>query len=199
MGIEHRWHKRQAVDLNVLIKARMQGSRQARVRDISHSGLFVELPPAVAPLSKHTRVELIFVRSTKRISRILRMPALVVRSTQAGAGLMLLESSLIAFHALQTQLLAEKKTVPQRSRAMPEQVRLDDIQRLAKAMPQPTKRRDAGLSESQPDALRSDPVPMPYSIQPDQSGRTVGVIRKIDSSPGDHMEAQATITGMRHE
>lgn len=157
MGIEHRWNKRQAVDLNVLIKTRLQGSRQARVRNISHGGLFVELPPAVAPLSKHTRVELIFVRSTKRISRILRMPALIVRSTQAGAGLMLLDSSLTAFHALQTQLLAEKKAVPQRSRAMPEQVRLDDIQRLAKAMPQPTQRTDAGLSESQPDTLHSNP------------------------------------------
>lgn len=157
MGIEHRWNKRQAVDLNVLIKTRLQGSRQALVRNISHGGLFVELPPAAAPLSKHTRVELIFVRSTKRISRILRMPALVVRSTQAGAGLMLLDSNLTVFHALQTQLLAEKKAVPQRCRVMPEQVRLDEIQRLANAMPQPIQRTDAGLSVSQPDALRSNP------------------------------------------
>jgi len=156
MGAEHRWNERQATDHKVLIYVRPHGSRQARIRDVSTSGLFVELPPC-APLSNNTRVELIFVRSVNRVSRILRVPALVVRTTQSGAGLMFLDSNLMAFRALLTQLLAEKKPAAQPSRAMLEQVRLDALLRLANAMAQSTRSADAGLPELPTDGLRPNP------------------------------------------
>jgi hypothetical protein len=144
MGIEHRWTGRQAIDHSVLIKTHGQGSRQARARDISSSGMFVELPPTAAPLSKNKKVELIFVRSTKRISRILRIPALVVRTTRSGAGLMFFDSSPAAFHTLLAHLLAETKQVPQRSRTT----------QLANAMLQLTHTTDAGVGDLSGERLK---------------------------------------------
>ena len=156
MGVEHRWNERQATDHKVLINVRPHGSRQARIRDVSTSGLFVELPPC-APLSNNTHVELIFVRSANRVSRILRVPALVVRTTRSGAGLMFLDPDLMAFRTLLAQLLVEKKPAAQPSRAMLEQVRLDALHRLANAMTQSTHSADAGLPESPTNGLRPNP------------------------------------------
>lgn len=156
MGAEHRWNERQATDHRVLIYVRPHGSRQARIRDVSSGGLFVELPPC-APLSNNAHVELIFVRSANRVSRILRVPALVVRTTRSGAGLMFLDPDLMAFRTLLAQLLAEKKPAAQPSRAMLKQVRLDARQRLAEEMAQSPHGADAGLSESLPDGLPPNP------------------------------------------
>jgi hypothetical protein len=156
MGTEHRWNERQTSDYNVLISARPHGLRQARIRDVSTSGLFIELSPS-APLTKNTRVELIFVRSADQASRILRVPALVVRTTQSGAGLMLLDSSLAAFRALLTQLLAEKKPAARSSRTLPEPPRLDTLQRLAGAMARYAHGTEAGAAESSTDGSRLNP------------------------------------------
>jgi hypothetical protein len=153
MGIEHRWNERQATDHNVLIKVREQGLRQARIRNISSSGVFIELP-LTAPLSNNSRVELIFVRSTNRIARILRIPALVVRTNQSGAGLMFFDSSPAAFRTLLAFLLADKKQVPQRSRMMQESARLEAIQRLASAMPQLIHKTGVGLDDSPSDRTK---------------------------------------------
>jgi len=157
MGIEHRWNERQTVDYSILINARPHGLRQARIRDVSTSGLFVELPPS-ALLADNAHVELIFVPSTNHVSQILRVPALVVRTTPSGAGLMFLDSNLVAFRTLLTRLLAEKIPMAQSSRAMYEQVRLDTLQRLASAtLARSTQRVDAGLPETRPDGLHSNP------------------------------------------
>lgn len=156
MGTEHRWNERQTADHSVLINARPQGSRPARIRDVSTSGLFVELPPA-APLSNNMRVELIFVRSANRVSRILRVPALVVRTTPSGAGLMFLDSNLMAFRTLLAQLLAEKQQAVQPARTMLKHVRLDALQCLANEMARSTHGVDAGLPETLPDGLQPNP------------------------------------------
>jgi len=156
MGTGHRWNERQPSDHSVLISARPHGLRQARIRDVSSSGLFVELPPS-APLTDNMHVELIFVRSADRVSRILRVPALVVRTTQSGAGLMFLDANLAAFRTLLTQLLAEKKPAAQSSRTMFEQVRTDTLQRLASALLRPTHGTVAGVTESSTDGSRLDP------------------------------------------
>jgi len=83
MGIEHRWNERQTTDHSVQINARPHGLQQARIRNVSTRGLFVELPPS-APLADNAHVELIFVPSANDVSQILRVPALVVRTTQSG-------------------------------------------------------------------------------------------------------------------
>jgi len=157
MGTEHRWNERHTTDHSVLIKARPHGSQQARIRNVSTSGLFVELPPTT-PLSNNTHVELIFVRSANQVSRILRLPALVVRTTASGAGLMFLDSSLMAFRTLFTQLLAEKKQAVRPARAMLEQVRLDGLQRLENAMVQSIDGNNSGLADSVP----AEQQPKPY-------------------------------------
>jgi hypothetical protein len=144
MGMEHRWTGRQAIVHSVLIRTHEQGSRRARVRDISSSGMFVELPPTAAPLSKNKKVELIFVRSTKRISRILRIPALIVRITRSGAGLMFFDSSPAAFRTLLAHLLSGTKQVPQQSRKM----------QMANAMLQLTHKTDAGSGDLSRERLK---------------------------------------------
>lgn len=153
MGTGHRCNERQTSDHSVLISAHPHGLRQARIRDVSSSGLFVELPPS-ASLSNSTYVELIFVRPAIQISRVLRIPALVVRTTQSGAGLMFLDSNLAAFRILLTQLLAEKKPAAQSSRTMFEQVPLDTLQRLASTLVRPTHGTEAGVAESSTDGFR---------------------------------------------
>jgi PilZ domain len=156
MGTGHRWNERQTSDHSVLISARPHGLRQARIRDVSSSGLFVELPPS-APLIDNAHVELIFVRSAERVSRILRVPALVVRTTQSGAGLMFLDVNLAAFRTLLTQLLAEKKPAAQSFRTTFEQERLDTLQRPASALLRPMRSTETGVTESSTDGSRLNP------------------------------------------
>ena len=156
MGTGHRCNERQSSDHSVLISARPHGLRQARIRDVSSSGLFVELPPS-APLSINAHVELIFVRPANHVSRILRVPALVVRTTQSGAGLMFLDANLAAFRTLLTQLLVEKNPMAQSSQTMFAQERLDTLQRLASARLRPTHGAEAGVMESSTDDSRVDP------------------------------------------
>lgn len=156
MGVEHRWNERQTTDHSVLINARPHGLRQARIRDVSTSGLFVELPSS-APLTNHAHVELIFMPSANHVSQILRLPALVVRTTQSGAGLMFLDPSLKAFRTLLAQLLAEKKQATPPSRAMLEQAHLDALQCLANATAQSIHGADVGVSGSFPDRLPPNP------------------------------------------
>jgi len=156
MGVEHRWNERQTTDHSVLINARPHGLRQARIRDVSTSGLFVELPPS-ASLANNAHVELIFMPSANDVSQILRVPALVARSTQSGAGLMFLDPSQKALRTLLAQLLAETKQTAPPSRAMLEQAHLDTLQCLANAMAQSTHRADAGISELPPVRLSPNP------------------------------------------
>jgi len=156
MGTGHRGNERQTSDHSVLISAHPHGLRQARIRDVSISGLFVELPPS-APLSNNTHVELIFMRSANHVSRILRVPALVVRTTQSGAGLMFLDANLATFRTLLAQLLAEKKPVAPSSRTMHEPVTQDTLQRLASTMVRSTHSTEAGVTESSTDGSRLDP------------------------------------------
>ena len=157
MGTGHRWSERRTTDHKLLINARPQGLRQARICNVSTSGLFIELPPSATPLSNNTRVELIFVHSANRVSRILRVPALVVRTTPSGAGLMFLDSHLMAFRTLLAQLLAEKQQAVQPSRAMLDQLRLDTLQRLATEMARSTHGVDTGLPETLRDGLHPNP------------------------------------------
>ncbi len=165
MGIEHRWNERQTADYSILINTRPQGLREARIRNVSSSGLFVELPPS-ARLADNAHVELIFAPSTNHVAPILRVPALVVRTTQAGTGLMFLDTNVLAFRTLLTQLLAEKKSTAQSSRTLYEQVRLDTLQRLASTkMARSTRDTVAGVTESSTSGSHLNPQ-LPESGQP---------------------------------
>lgn len=161
MGREHRWNERQTTDLSVLISARPHGLRQARIRNISTGGLFVELPPRspLPALPEDAHVELIFVHSVHHVTRLLRVPALVVRSTREGAGLMFRDFNLGAFHTLLTQLLAEGNPATQSPRKTLEPIRLDALQRLVNAMRQPANTAVAGALESSTEASRLKPRP----------------------------------------
>jgi len=152
MGVEHRWNERQTTDHSVMINARPHDLRQARIRNVSTRGLFVELPPS-APLAGIAHVELIFLPSANDISQILRVPALVVHTTQSGAGLMFLDPGLLAFRTLLAQWLAEKKQATPPSRAMLKQAHLDALQCLANTMAQSTHSAGVGVSSSFPDRL----------------------------------------------
>ena len=161
MGREHRWNERQTTDLSVLISARPHGLRQARIRNVSTSGLCVELPPSspLPPLAEDAHVELIFVHAENHVTRLLRVPALVVRSTRECAGLMFRDFNLGAFRTLLTQLLAEGNPATQSPRKTLEQIRLDARQRLVHVMRQPANAAVAGAMESPTEASRLKPRP----------------------------------------
>jgi len=156
MGVEHRWNERQTTDHSVMINARPHDLRQARIRNVSTRGLFVETPPS-ASLADIAHVELIFMPSANNVSQILRVPALVVHTTQSGAGLMFLDPSQMAFRTLLAQLLAVKKQAAPPSRAMLDQAHLDTLRCLANAMTQSTHSADAGISELLPNRLSPNP------------------------------------------
>jgi hypothetical protein len=114
-------------------------------------------PAACSSNCRPPHVELIFIPSANDVSQILRVPALVARTTQSGAGLMFLDHSQMAFRTLLAQLLAEKKQAAPPSRAMHEQAHLDALQYHANAVAQSTHSADAGFSGLLPVGLPPKP------------------------------------------
>jgi hypothetical protein len=55
------------------------------------------------------RVRLVFVRRDRGVSRLYRMPAVIIRWTREGAGLMFSELTSNSFYALLAILLAEER------------------------------------------------------------------------------------------
>ncbi len=107
MGMEHRCGARRAIDAGVIIDSRPAGLVRGRIRNISVGGLYVKMRPA--PGMTSDRVKIVFVRRDRGVCRIYRMPAVIVRWTRDGAGLMFSELSSNSFYALLAILLAEER------------------------------------------------------------------------------------------
>lgn len=107
MGMEHRCGSRRSIDANVIIDCRPAGLVRGRIQNISVGGLFIKMRPPGGMASD--RVKVVFVRRDRGVTRLYRMPALVIRWNRLGAGLMFSELSANAFYALLAILLAEEQ------------------------------------------------------------------------------------------
>jgi hypothetical protein len=107
MGMEHRCGTRRAIDAGIFVDCRPAGLVRARVRNISVGGLYVKMRPM--PGLANDQVSVIFVRRERGVSRVYRLPAIIVRWTREGAGLMFTELTSNSFYALLAILLAEER------------------------------------------------------------------------------------------
>lgn len=107
MGMEHRCGTRRAIDAGVIVDCRPSGLARGHIRNISAGGLYVKMRP-LRGLS-NDRVKVIFVRHDQGVCRVYRLPAVVIRWTRDGAGLMFNELTSNAFYALLAILLAEER------------------------------------------------------------------------------------------
>lgn len=105
--MEHRCGTRRMIDAGIIVDCRPAGLARGRVRNISVGGLYVKMRPM--PGSAQDQVNVIFVRRERGVSRIYRLPAVVVRWTREGAGLMFTELTSNSFYALLAILLAEER------------------------------------------------------------------------------------------
>ncbi len=117
MGMEHRCGTRRGIDANVIIDCRPAGLVRGRIQNISVGGLFIRMRPPAGMGSD--RVKVVFVRRERGITRLYRMPAVIIRWNRQGAGLMFSELSANAFYALLAILLAEEQR--KRDRAVQQQ------------------------------------------------------------------------------
>lgn len=107
MGMEHRCGARRVIDAGVIIDSRPAGLVHGRIRNISVGGLYVKMRPV--PGMTNDRVKIIFVRHDRGVCRIYRMPAMIVRWSREGAGLMFNSLTSNSFYALLAILLAEER------------------------------------------------------------------------------------------
>lgn len=116
MGLEHRGGTRRAIDAGVIIDCRPAGLIHGRIRNISVGGMFVHMRPI--PGMTNDRVKIVFVRHDRGVCRIYRLPAVIVRWTREGAGLMFSELTSNSFYALLAILLAEERRNASRTSAV---------------------------------------------------------------------------------
>lgn len=107
MGMEHRCGTRRTIDAAIIVDCRPAGLVRARIQNISVGGLYIKMRP-VAGIS-NDRVRLVFVRRDRGVCRVYRMPAVIIRWTREGAGLMFSELTSNSFYALLAILLAEER------------------------------------------------------------------------------------------
>lgn len=107
MGMEHRCGTRRGIDAKVIIDCRPAGLVRGHIQNISVGGLFIRMRPPTGLASD--RVKVVFVRRERGITRLYRMPAVIIRWNRQGAGLMFSELSANAFYALLAILLAEEQ------------------------------------------------------------------------------------------
>ena len=105
--MEHRCGTRRKIDAGVIVDCRPAGLVRARIQNISVGGLYVKMRPLAGIAADRVRV--IFMRRDRGVCRLYRMPAVVVRWSRDGAGLMFSELTSNSFYALLAILLAEER------------------------------------------------------------------------------------------
>lgn len=95
---ERRWGLRKAVQVDVLIDNQPACLLHGRIGNISIGGLFVRTSPHA--LDRNARVELVLLLQENGGTKVYRMPAIVVRHTAEGAGLIFDRYNIDAFRTL---------------------------------------------------------------------------------------------------
>lgn len=107
MGMEHRCGSRRAINAGVIVDCRPAGLIRARIQNISVGGLYLKMRPPSGVTND--RVRIIFIRRDRGVCRVYLMPAVIIRWTRDGAGLMFSELTSSSFYALLAILLAEER------------------------------------------------------------------------------------------
>lgn len=103
--MEHRWSMRKPITNNVMLKGTPFGVIQVRAKDISLGGMYVDT--GKKPLHVNATVDLAFMDTADGEQQVCVVPAVVVRTTAEGAGLMFHRFAPSTFHMLGSMLLNE--------------------------------------------------------------------------------------------
>ena len=108
--MEHRWSMRKPVAESITLKGTPLGVIEGSVRDISLGGMYVDT--GKKPLPVNSTVHLAFPvpnksEQDKREQEVCMVPAVVVRTTNEGAGLMFQRFAPSTFRLLGSLLLNE--------------------------------------------------------------------------------------------
>lgn len=107
MTMERRGGMRKSLEIDVVIDNQPACLLQGRIGNVSIGGLFVQTE--AASLTANTQVELVLMLQREDGTQVYRMPAMVVRVTPRGAGLMFDQYDVNAFRALVVLLLTRQK------------------------------------------------------------------------------------------
>ena len=103
--MEHRWSMRKPITNSVMLKGTPFGVIQVSARDISLGGMYVDT--GKKPLHLNATVDLAFMVSGDNERQVCVVPAVVVRTTDEGAGLMFQRFAPSTFRLLGSLLLNE--------------------------------------------------------------------------------------------
>ncbi|HEY3487025.1 MAG TPA: PilZ domain-containing protein [Gammaproteobacteria bacterium] len=107
MGMDRRWGMRKPVSVDVVIDNLPSNLLRGHIGNISIGGLFVKTAPM--PLRVNAPVELVLLLEDDDGTRVYRLPAVVVRLTPEGAGLMFDQYDVNAFRTLVVLLLEQQR------------------------------------------------------------------------------------------
>ena len=105
--MERRWGLRKPIQVDVVIDNQPTCLVRGQIGDVSIGGLFVRTEPD--RLRMNSQVELVLMLQQGEGTQVYRMPAMVVRLTSNGAGLMFDQYDVNAFRTLVVLLLAKQK------------------------------------------------------------------------------------------
>lgn len=103
--MEHRWSMRKPITSSVLLKGTPFGVIQVRAKDISLGGMYIDT--GRKPLHVNATVDLAFMDAEESEQQVCVVPAVVVRATDEGAGLMFQRFAPSTFRLLGSLLLNE--------------------------------------------------------------------------------------------
>ena len=105
--MEHRWSVRKPHQCSVVVDCPRIGLAATQLRNIGIGGMFVEIGKVELPLNAMINVAFALDREE------FCLPAMVVRRTDKGAGLMFLESELDVLRTLRSALSATTALAPE--------------------------------------------------------------------------------------
>jgi len=109
--MEHRWSVREPHQCSVIVDCPRSGLAAAQLRNIGIGGMFVETDQVDLPLNALISVAFTLGRDDNRAEFCL--PALVVRRTNSGAGIMFLEPELDMLQTLHRALHVTTSLTPE--------------------------------------------------------------------------------------
>lgn len=109
--MERRWGMRKSIDVEVVIDNQPACLIRGRIGNVSVGGLFVRTEDS--SLAMNSQVELVLMLQQDQGTQVYRLPAMVVRLTPQGAGLMFDEYDVDAFRTLVALLLAKQRAAKQ--------------------------------------------------------------------------------------
>jgi hypothetical protein len=110
--MEHRWSTRKLLSRNVVVECPRVGLVRATMRDVSLGGMFVETGNTALPL--HAPISVVFNLSPTKRDGDYCLPAMIVRHTSKGSGIMFLDPDAEALRSLRATLYGDSPAGPNR-------------------------------------------------------------------------------------